>query len=157
MQTLVAIKDGLIATTIDNWDLPDRAHLQAGDLARIQGQFGDTVTFETVNDDTLESREARNLQPGWTWDSTSGTGTEPEEYTQAKEELDELISEKDTAKDNIDTTAISDIAAGSFAGTTDQALQVLATALKFFVIRDIQESAAIQAMTSTIPIILKKP
>lgn len=74
MQTLVAIKDGYIITTIDNWDLPDRKHLRKQEKANIRAKYGDVV-FKTVRDSSIEKRMARNLQPGWLWDH--GVGTKP--------------------------------------------------------------------------------
>lgn len=84
MQTLVAIKDGLIVTTVDNWDLPDRAYLCDQIQADIIAQYGPGVTFVTVTDSSIQDREARNLQPGFIWNSVSQTGTESPELLAAR-------------------------------------------------------------------------
>lgn len=157
IQTLVAVKDSKIAATIDNWNLPDRIHLQDGWMNKIRTNFGIDTVFHVVSDADRTGVEARNLYPNWIWDEDNQCGIEPEEYSQAREEMESIILEEQSTKESIDIDSITSIVDGSFAGTTEQALQALANALKYFIIKDVQKPEVITAASSVLSGGLKKP
>jgi hypothetical protein len=85
VQTVVAVKDGKVVTTIGNWNLPDRSHLQDGWLAELIRKHGPGLEFVVVTDVDGDAAEARNLQPGWTWDAELQCGVAGEaELVQSK-------------------------------------------------------------------------
>lgn len=144
MQTLVAIKNGIIQTTVGNWNYPDRMHLQSSEQNRIISTYGDVI-FVIVNDDTQENLESRNLQPGWSWDEENEIGIEPVIIQTARETLESANLLEETCKSTIDPSIIEQIADGTYAGT--DSLQILANAVLYLVTKFVTKEDATIAAT----------
>lgn len=144
MQTLVAIKDGKVKTTVGNWDKPDRAHLQAGEQAQIVAEHGAGTTFEVVTDPDQAAVEARNLIPDWDWNAGKGTGTEPAATKAEREALEAAIADEAAAKTDaaLMVDNLKAIADGTFVGTTETAQRVIARAVLFLVLKGTRVDAA---------------